>query len=234
MPIGRITCPFLIHSTDDSNLGSIRSLAQRALHAMMGSHTVSIEDTAHERDQLPLTLCSNIIMYASMTKPQELHSENDKAAKYTISMYRNNRDCSPDHYGLSLERYFYNIFCRKTFMSKNNKTRFNNRMIVPQGLKCKPHHPVNYDYAHGMIIMHKPWNKSDTHKVLINNRTDTIQAFHGMVSNNEVPTSVVVQYILVVTCTDKRRIENVARGRITQDIINLDTMDNDEGQRFDA
>ena len=105
-----ITCTFLIHSTNDGNFGSIRLLAQRALHDMTGSGTVSIQEVAHEIDQLPLVLCSNIITYASITKSQELFSENNEPAKYTILMYRN---CSPDRYSLSVGKYSYDVFCKQ-------------------------------------------------------------------------------------------------------------------------
>ena len=116
----------------------------------------------------------------------------------------------------------------------NKKVRLNKWIIIPQGLTCKPSHPVDYGYARGMIIMHKPWNKTDTHEVLLNNRIDTIRAFDRMVSNNELPTSVVAQYILVMNYTDKRWNEIVAQGGITQDVVNLDNMDNDERDHFEA
>jgi hypothetical protein len=139
----------------DGNVKSIRLLVQRALHTMTGLRAVSAQKAAHETDQLPLTSCSNITTHANMTKPQELRGENDKAAKDIVSMHRNH---SPDHHGLSLERHFYEVFCKKTSMSKNDKARFNNRMITPQGLNGKPHHTVNCDCTCGMTIMHQPWN----------------------------------------------------------------------------
>ena len=99
-----ITHPFLIQSTDDGNLGSIRSPAQRAPHAMTGSRTVSLQEATHEIDVLPLVICSYIITYASATKSQELRSENNKPARGIISMYWNR---SLDHYGLSLGKYLW-------------------------------------------------------------------------------------------------------------------------------
>ena len=55
-----------------------------------------------------------------------------------------------------------------------------------------------------------------------------------MILRNELPTSVVAQYIPVVKYADKRRIEFVARGGIMQDVVNLDNMDNDERDHFEA
>ena len=152
------TCPFLILSTDDGNLGSIRSLARRALHAKTGSHTVSILEADHKEDKLPLVSCSdnNLCEYK---KSQELHSENDKLAKDIISMYRNG---SPD-YTTYLLKDISTMFLQETIHEQERKARCNIRKFTPQGLKRKPRHPIEYDYTRGTIIMHKPWNKIDTH-----------------------------------------------------------------------
>jgi hypothetical protein len=34
--------------------------------------------------------------------------------------------------------------------------------LVPKGMICKPRYQVDYAYAQGMLIMHKPWNKHNT------------------------------------------------------------------------
>ena len=54
-----------------------------------------------------------------------------------------------------------------------------------------------------------------------------------MVLGNKLPTSVVT-YILAVKYADKRRIETVARGVITQDVLNLDNMNDDERDHSEA
>ena len=83
-------------------------------------------------------------------------------------------------------------------MNSNKKARFNNRVFIPQGLNCKLHHPVDYDYACGMVFMNKPWNNTKTCNVLLEDHRKTIRAFHEMVSNNELQTHVVAQCILAV------------------------------------
>ena len=52
--------------------------------------------------------------------------------------------------------------------------------------------------------------------------------------SNELQTSIIAQYILAVNYIDKRQIEIVARGGITQDVVNLDNIDNDEIDHFKA
>ena len=36
------------------------------------------------------------------------------------------------------------------------------QLLVPKGMNCTPRHQVDYAYAQGMLIMHKPWNKHNT------------------------------------------------------------------------
>ena len=36
------------------------------------------------------------------------------------------------------------------------------QLLVPKGMKCTPRYQVDYAYAQGMLIMHKPWNKHYT------------------------------------------------------------------------
>jgi hypothetical protein len=64
---------------------------------------------------------------------------------------------------------------------------------MPEGMNCKPRYPVDYDYAKGMLIMHKPWNKNDTLDKLFKNKERTINEFLRMIDNKEVPTSVQAQ-----------------------------------------
>ncbi len=36
------------------------------------------------------------------------------------------------------------------------------QLLVPKGMNCTPRYQVDYAYAQGMLIMHKPWNKHNT------------------------------------------------------------------------
>ena len=82
--------------------------------------------------------------------------------------------------------------------------------------------------------MHKPSNKKETHNKLLLDHSKTIWTFHQMVPSNELPTSIIVQYILAINYTDKRRNKIVAWGDITQDDVNLDNMDNDRRDHFEV
>ncbi len=87
-------------------------------------------------------------------------------------MYRNQKN---EHYPLSLEQYFYHVFNDYTFkkQEENNVFADQHRILMPKGMNCKPHYPVDYDYAN----MHKPWKKTDTLDKLFKNKERTINEF---------------------------------------------------------
>ena len=62
-------------------------------------------------------------------------------------------------------------------------------------MNCKPQYPADYDYARGMLIMHKPWNKKNTLTALLKNKQNTIKEFLRMIDTKELPTSVLNQYL---------------------------------------
>ena len=64
---------------------------------------------------------------------------------------------------------------------------------MPKGMNCKPRYPVDYDYARGMLIMHKKWNKTDTLDKLLKDKQGTIDEFLRMIDKKEVPISVQAQ-----------------------------------------
>lgn len=193
---------------------------------MTGSRTVAVQEAAHEIDGLPLTICSDIFSVASINKAQELVKDDTVKRKDMISLYRNRTT----HHDLSLHRWFYDVYCKNQYMTTQGER---GRILVGKGLNCKPRYPVDYNYARGMILMHKPWNKKKTHYDLLRDKRRTKRMFHTMVEEHEFPSAVIAQYICAVKYTQQRRIEIIARGGITQDIINVDNLDDDERDLFE-
>ena len=76
--------------------------------------------------------------------------------------------------------------------------------------------------------MHKAWSKGDNHNKLFQDKEKTKRMFHSMVQNKKFPSAVIGQYICAIKYADKRQIEILARGGITQDIINMHGMDDDD------
>jgi hypothetical protein len=72
---------------------------------------------------------------------------------------------------LTLDQFFYQVFIQSTFIEKNkdhsNDDNDDNhvqdvlasnqhQLLVPKGMKCTPRYQVDYAYAQGMLVMHKP------------------------------------------------------------------------------
>jgi hypothetical protein len=78
---------------------------------------------------------------------------------------------------LTLEKFFYQLLIQSTFNEKNkdNSNHDNDdnhvqdvlasnkhQLLVLKGMNCTPRYQVDYAYAQGMLIMHKPGNKRNT------------------------------------------------------------------------
>jgi hypothetical protein len=125
-----------------------------------------------------------------LLKDKLCKSETDKPHKKDlITVYRNQNE---KHYHLSLEQYFYCVFIDSTFNKQGEKNThtYQHRILMPKGMNCKPRYAVDYDYARGMLIMHKPSNKNNTLDKLLKNKLRTINKFLQMIDQQEVPTSV--------------------------------------------
>jgi hypothetical protein len=129
-------------------------------------------------DNQELVICSDMITYVSLAQGQALQSETDRSKqKDLITACRSQKE---EHYPLSLEQFFYRIFINSTFKKKGEKNVIadQHRILMPKGMNCKPRYPVDYDYAKGMLIMHKPWNKTDTlDKSFKNKRKEQFKSF---------------------------------------------------------
>ncbi len=102
---------------------------------------------------------------------------------------------------LSLEQFFYRLFINTTFRKSKNSDSDDNderdaiannehRILVPKGMICIPRHPVDYDYAWGMLVLHKAWSKNNTLNSILKDYQKTINTFLSMIDNKEVPSLV--------------------------------------------
>jgi hypothetical protein len=142
-----------------------------------GQRQVPIQEAAHMLDNQKLVICSDRITYVMLAQGLALQSETDKTKqKDLITVYRNQKE---EHYPLSLEHYFYHVFVGSTFkkQGENNVSTDQHRILMLKGMNCKPRYPIDYDYARGMLIMHKPWNKTDTLDKLLKDKQRTIDEF---------------------------------------------------------
>jgi len=153
---------------------------------LSGQRQVPIQEAVHMLDNQELVICSDMITYISLAQGQAVRSENDKSKqKDLITIYRNQKE---EHYPLSLEQYLYRVFVDSTFKKQgdNNISTDQHRILMPKGINCKPRYPVDYDYTRGMLIMHKPRNKTNTLEKLLKDKQGTIDKFLRMLVNKEV------------------------------------------------
>lgn len=175
---------------------------------MSGQRTVSIQEAVHMIDGQDLVLSSDTVTHVSLHQGATLKKENDKESKDIISKYRNRPS---KYHHLSLEEYFYKVFCRETLNDKDkNADRTEYRMLVPKGMKCKPVYPATFEYARGMLIMHKPWSEEEPLTDLLEDEKKTIQTFQQMVDKLELPSSVIAQYICAMKYKHQKRLEIIA------------------------
>ena len=143
----------------DSDLSHISMVTKKSLNKLSGSRQVSIQEAMHEITGIDLVGCSDYLTDVSLSKAPYLRKDSDNSVnkKDLISSYQN-RKKSLEH--LSLEQYFYEVFVSKDFYEDTSIGRKKHRILIPKGLNCRPRFPVDYDYAKGMLVMHRPWSIS--------------------------------------------------------------------------
>ena len=181
----------------------VKTITKKALHHLAGHRLVSIQEAVHMVDDQPLVICSDSMTYVNISQGQVLRDdlETDKR-KDIITVYRNRQQ---QFHNLSLEQYFYRVFSRNTF-KQTEKDELNeeadedavtsneHRILVPKGMNCTPKYPVDFAYARGMLILHKPWSKDNTLTSILKDQQKTISTFLSMIDKKEVPSSVTFQY----------------------------------------
>ena len=118
-------------------MGGVRSITQKALHGMSAQRTVSIQEAVHMIGNQDLVICSEKFTYLSLRQGAMLQSEKDtKDRKDIVTKYRNRSD---DISHMSLDEYFYQVFCREVLNEKEDVTdRTKHRILLPVGQNCKP------------------------------------------------------------------------------------------------
>ena len=110
-------------------------------------------------DNQDLVICSEKSTYLSLRQGAMLQSEKDtkdRNRKDIVTTYCNRSD---DISHMSLDEYFYQVFCREVLNEKEATDRTKHRILLPVGQNCKPRHQVTYEYAKGILIQYKPRTK---------------------------------------------------------------------------
>ena len=213
-------------SKSSSDITGVQTLVKMSLNWMTSKRLISIQEAVHEIDRLSLTLCSEIITYVSIQSCLKLRKSSDPKPNDLVFNYANRGD---EYCHLSLDEFFYQVWCKEKFMVDKDSNRPMNRILIARGLNCRPRHPIDFDYARGMLILHKPWSFKEP----LNTRDQrkTIVIFKQMLHDRVVPTSVLTEYMRAVRYAQEKRIELVAKQGVIQADVNLDELDQDEADQ---
>ncbi len=175
-------------------MNRVKTITKQALHHLASQHLVSIQEAVHMVDNQELFINSYKMSYLSLAQRQAIRDKcNQHTKKDLITIYQNRHQ---KYNQLSLEQFFYQGFVKSIF---NNKTKDNSnianddnheqdvvvsnqyQILVPKGMNCTPRYPVDYAYAQGMLIMHKPWNKQNKVEHILNKKKATTDTFVRMI-----------------------------------------------------
>ncbi len=92
-------------------------------------------------------------------------------------------------------------------------------------MNCMPRYPVDYAYAQGMLIMHKPWKKTQYAGTYPQQQTATIDTFLRMIDRKEVPSSVTFQYLTAMKYARQKKIEILVMEGVNNPDIDEENLD---------
>lgn len=212
-----------MNSKSSSDITGVQTLVKMSLNWMTSKRLISIQEAVHEIDRLGLTLCSEVITYVSIQSCTKLRKSSDPKPNDLVYRYASRAD---EFTQLSLDEYFYQVWCKEKFMVDEDSDRPMNRILIARGLNCKPRHPIDFDYARGMLIMHKPW--SFKNPLNMRDKQKTVKTFQQMLHDRVVPTNVWTEYMRAVRYAQERKLEMVAKKGMIQADVNIDDFDEEE------
>ena len=143
------------YRTYDNDFGGVNSVTKKFLNAMTLHWIVSMQEAVHKMDKLDLRICSDYTTEVSISKALYLREKSNQKTYKTndlVSYYRN-RPSKCDH--ISMEEFLC-IFGKHTFYQGGDTKHKKNQILLPKGLNFCPRYPVDYDYARGILMLHKP------------------------------------------------------------------------------
>lgn len=143
-------------SSHEGDLSGIKGLTKRAMNWMSGNRTISIQEAVHEIEELPLILCSERIMPVYINKFMSLRREKQENPDDCLSRYANRKG----DMDMSLHRYFYQRYVPYRDERDLDKEDYRQPIMNGIGMNCKAVHPISFEYARGLLILHRPWSKA--------------------------------------------------------------------------
>lgn len=196
----------------------------------MGCRQISIQEAVHHIAGLDLWISSDSISYVSLgpivylrktnTRPSPRELKSDLVKGYTW------RDESLEN--MTLHDYFYEKFRVSEFEVDKVTGRKKGRILLPKGLNCRPRYPADYDYARGIICLHKPWSRRNPIKKLLDDKDRTLQTFLAMMGAKEFPLTVVSEYNRAVTYSQQYQHQCLNKRATNNENVDLNTLDEEE------
>jgi len=205
----------------------VDTLVKMSLNWMTSKRLISIQEAVHEIDRLSLIICSDEINYVPLASCMKLRKSTERKPNDLVNSYAN-RDIKYEHY--SLDRYFYEVFVKESFMKDEDSGREKDRILIANGLNCRPCHPIDFNYARGMLIMHKPW--SSRKPLDTRDKLATINTFKMMLEEKKVPVNVWTQYMRAVKYAQEKRIELIAKQGVLDADVELDELDHYDAEQY--
>jgi hypothetical protein len=88
-----------------------------------------------------------------------------------------------------------------------------------------PRYPVDYDYARGMLILHKAWSKDNTLNSILKDHQKTINTFLSMIDNKDVPSLVTFQYHTAMKYARQKKLEILVKQGVNHPDIDEENLD---------
>jgi hypothetical protein len=181
----------------------VKTITKKALHHLASHRLVSMQKAVHMVDEQELVICSESMTYVSITQGQVLWDELEIDKKQDIiTLYWNHKKNTK--ISLWSNSFTVSLSTPHSRNQKNGNSDDNNErdavasnehcILVSKGMNCIPRYLVDYDYARGMLILHKPWSKDNTLNSILIDHQKTINTFLFMMENKNVPSLVTFQY----------------------------------------
>lgn len=197
----------------------------------MGCRQISIQEAVHHIAGLDLCISSDSIHYAGLGQIVFLSRKNQgrpPPKELKADLIKGYTWRSPQLADMSLHEYFYEKFRVSEFEKDKDTGRQKNRILLPKGLNCRPRYPVDYEYARGIICLHKPWSNSEPIKTLLDDKEKTISTFLSMMGKLEFPFEVVAEYHRAIMYSQEYRHQCLNKRATSKEDVDLDTLDDDE------
>lgn len=108
-------------------------MAKKALHKLIGSRLIPLQEAVHEIMDYELVISSDIFNYVSLARCQKLQSADERGMERKLDLVTQYIKRGTAHATLSLQQFFYQVFCEDLDVTTKKK-----RILIGSGLKFKP------------------------------------------------------------------------------------------------